>query len=376
MISSISHDGVIFMPCPCPERLHGRGSAVTPPSRRAAPGGFTLIELLVVISIIAILIALLIPAVQAAREAARRLQCVNNLKQLALAALNYHDANGCFQMGDAFTWYPDAGVDDGISVFMPMLAQLDQQPLYNAYNFSRDVYYLANSTVAGTGLNTLWCPSDATISTAQPESLTPEHNVAFSSYGGSVGMYWHAPPCFYTSSWCAVSDLSSIAPVTAQCNGIFFMNSSIRLADITDGTSATMFFSERAHGMLPVLPVLPAEGRDDWHWWADGYCGDTTYSTMWPLNSFRKTTDFAWPTICGPGSFHPGGANFSFCDGSVRFLKEGIDTMPYDPGSGFPTGITSGYYGALYTLAPGAYVGVYQKLSTRNGGEVISSDAY
>src|SRR5436309_2009691 len=131
---------------------------------RRRPHGFTLIELLVVITIIAVLIALLLPAVQSAREAARRILCTNNLKQLALAAQNYHDVHGAFPMGTPFFYYADVGwTDVGHSLWISMLAQFEQQPLFNAVNFNHDIYTIANQTIHETGLSTLWCPSDGTV---------------------------------------------------------------------------------------------------------------------------------------------------------------------------------------------------------------------
>jgi prepilin-type N-terminal cleavage/methylation domain-containing protein len=109
-----------------------------PTLHRSVRYGFTLIELLVVITIIGVLIALLLPAVQAAREAARRAQCINNLKQLALAALNYESTHGAFPMGTPFYRWDPGRVNDGFSIFVAMLGQLEQQPLFNAVNFSRN----------------------------------------------------------------------------------------------------------------------------------------------------------------------------------------------------------------------------------------------
>jgi prepilin-type N-terminal cleavage/methylation domain-containing protein/prepilin-type processing-associated H-X9-DG protein len=346
--------------------------------RRQSIRGFTLIELLVVIAIIAVLIALLLPAVQSAREAARRIQCTNNLKQLALAAMNYHDQVGTFPIGIPFkpdVMFGGLFVEDQ-STFVSMLGQFEQQPLYNAYNFSRSIYSESNSTVYAAGLAALWCPSDAQIigkrSSFGAYLTNPNLTVAYTSYEGCVGT-WHAEVLNYCGVYLP-STMSSCGAYTAidgNTNGVYHF-SPTSIAGITDGTSNTMLYSEKANGLFTPSDSLC------YNWWGDAVSGDSLFTTLYPINAFRKVPrvsieyDDSW--AASPSSFHPGGANFAFADGSVHFLKESISTWPFNPSTGYPVGVTD--TNGVYTVAPGTQIGVFQKLSTRNIGEVVSSDQY
>jgi prepilin-type N-terminal cleavage/methylation domain-containing protein len=145
------------------------------PHRRRSSRGFTLIEILVVIAIIGVLVALLLPAVQAAREAGRRMQCANNLKQLALAAHNYVSAHGVLPQGTAahdLTAHADWGAQPSHGAFVALSQYLEQGPIYNAINFDLSIFDIPNTTVHAVGLATLWCPSDPTA--AAPETFSAD----------------------------------------------------------------------------------------------------------------------------------------------------------------------------------------------------------
>jgi prepilin-type N-terminal cleavage/methylation domain-containing protein/prepilin-type processing-associated H-X9-DG protein len=342
--------------------------------------GFTLIEILVVIAIIAILIALLLPAVQAAREAARRMQCVNNLKQLALALQNYHTANEGFPMGGFISpvyTLPDY-TTNGNGWLISVLPFLEQQPTYNAYNILMTWGNLSNLTGHATGIATLWCPSDPTVSQAatvpagavffswEAASYPDPVRIQFSSYAACTGD-WFVQTTPNGSNW---------QQINASNNGLIYLQSNRKMADITDGTSNTIALGERGHGLLAP------DARDTWHWWAG--VSRVMFTTQWPMNPQKQLSD---GSVSGTGpilganpsiflltasGFHPGGCNFAFIDGSVRFLKESIDSWPLDPATGDPTSLDVDANG-LYFVKPGAKVGVYQALSTRNGGEAIGS---
>jgi prepilin-type N-terminal cleavage/methylation domain-containing protein/prepilin-type processing-associated H-X9-DG protein len=346
--------------------------------------GFTLIELLVVIAIIAVLIALLLPAVQMAREAARRAQCTNNLKQIALAALNYESTNQALPTGNYF--YPSYGGPTpftyGASVFVNMSQYLEQIGVYNAYNFSRGWEGPTNATIAGIGLSTLWCPSDpgAGVFDLDPADAQTFYGIkstrqGYPSYAGCEG------------TWAMYVEMNDGAATYRAwqnaTNGVMYSGSVTRISSITDGTSGTMLFGERAHG------IFGGEDALLFYWWNSGYWGDTFVDTLFPINAYRVLSGqldlndpsngyngWWWVPLEAASSFHPGGANFAFCDGSVHFIKETIATWRNDlNNNGDPVGVA---YGPVY----GEYLWgqsrprVYQALSTRATGEAIGADSY
>ncbi len=338
--------------------------------------GFTLIELLVVILIIAVLTALLLPAVQGAREAARRVQCTNNLKQLALAVANYHDVNGVLP-GASFS-------AANLGPFVRLLPYLEQASAYNSANFSRQALFPENVTVAGLAIGGLLCPSDTDSAPVPvdasewPFGIPPgSWRQCFSSYGGSAGTW--------TLNLHKGND--RFAQRYANMNGVIFGESTMGLVGITDGTSNSLLLSECAHGVLTGDTVISGGLRwpsSEYHWWHVGSGEQSQFETFFPPNGFRRFRQaLGNHAPRNPASFHPGGVNAALCDGSVRFIKETIDSWRNDPATGYPLGINYDAGGmpdlgdkSLYTIAPGTYFGVWQKLSTRNYGEVVSVNEF
>jgi prepilin-type N-terminal cleavage/methylation domain-containing protein/prepilin-type processing-associated H-X9-DG protein len=346
--------------------------------------GVTLIELLISISIISLLIGLLLPAVQSARESARRAQCTNNLKQFGLALQNYHDALGSLPPGRIKSYDPRyAGatppctssiVDKSIEVFA--LGFIEQTNLYNAVNQSLAVIGAENSTVHVIAVSTFACPSDTMSgwprdlnpgALVQYGVLDPAHMV-FTSYAGMIGsLPVVAQPLPSTN--CVVP-----GALIAQSNGVFNDLSPIGLACVTDGLSNTIFMAEKATTILQGLNALNPQYAAQHGWYVTGNWGDTLITTLYSPNVCDKAAPVAitaWTNSAS--SMHPGGLNVLMGDGSVRFIKDSIQSWPFNPITGNPAGASQNGLGAWVNLPQS---GVWQALSTRAGGEIVGSDSF
>jgi prepilin-type N-terminal cleavage/methylation domain-containing protein/prepilin-type processing-associated H-X9-DG protein len=342
--------------------------------RVVAPrSGFTLIEVLVVIVIIGVLIGLLLPAVQGAREAARRSQCLNNLKQMGLALHAYHDGHGAFPPGLVYwpapgltssapcgTWMPDR------SFLVAILPHLGQAPLFHSINQNASIYDRVNWTVHPTIVDGFVCPDDPEASRTRPgfslaNAIHSPHfdmrPLASSSYSGVRGSALTGP---HPDRECRV-DPNKIA----DANGVITNLRSVAISDVRDGTASTLMVVERSISPLKVYDVpVPFEPNlyERSGWWFSGVDGDTLATTCFPPNARRmfpveREEARSWSAA----SLHPGGVNVLMADGSARFVKDSISCRPLE------------FVGNAIVWPPRSGPGVWQALGTRDGGEVIES---
>ncbi len=289
-----------------------------PSHYRQSRRGFTLIELLVVIAIIAILIALLLPAVQQAREAARRTQCKNHLKQIGIALHNYHDTHSVFPSG----WIAvNAGIPSahngtsGVGWGAMILPQMEQNNVYQLFNSSLPLTAPANAAFLRSQISEYKCPSD------------PQPNFFKLNMAGTTTAIAELPIANYLGVFgpenlddCENSPgaLPVMSDGTCKGSGIFYHNSSVRMRDLTDGTSSTLMTGERKTkanlDWFTSWPGMIAEGEEAFQ----RVCGSADHVPNHPATHFD---DFS--------SHHVGGAQFCLGDGSVRFISENIDGRVY-----------------------------------------------
>lgn len=273
-------------------------------NRRGSRSGFTLVELLVVIAIIGVLVALLLPAVQSAREAARRMQCSNNLKQVALAVHNYHDVH---------RFLPPASTNatlSGSSGFAAILPYLEQTSIYTLYDFSKGNSESVNLQAVSQRIKTYVCPSCFFVRKVPIDGCDANDRApgtyAFSTNSGDP--------------W-GVSDGAIVNALTPPT----------RMASITDGTSNTFLLGESHWGFRDYMFTSgPCSGqvRGGFSYWSSPYPLATAFSTQGPFNP--QSMNGESHRLSAFRSSHPGGVNMANADGSVRFVTDTIDHSVLD----------------------------------------------
>lgn len=294
-------------------------------TRLEARQGFTLVELLVVIAIIGVLVALLLPAVQAAREAARRMSCSNNIRQLALAMHNHHDTTGQFPVNQGGNQQYNSN-NTGRSWITDILPYMEQNNLYNTIKRNVALTDAQNKLASETVIPTLKCPSDGNASGKLPSRANVGDTRAINNYKAVAGANWnwgdHTGVKQASGRW--PNDPNGLD----RGNGIICRNADnntgnvTTFGDIKDGTSNTFAVGE----------AVPRWCTHTWWYWFNG----STATCGVPLNYRKGNTAVNLDSASGDWgrnysffSQHPGGAYFALCDGSARFISDNIDITIY-----------------------------------------------
>jgi prepilin-type N-terminal cleavage/methylation domain-containing protein len=328
---------------------------------------FTLVELLVVIAIIGVLVALLLPAVQAAREAARRMQCTNNLKNVALSLHNYHSARNVFPMGTHqrqngekitggyFGWTVD------ILPYAEMSSLSDQLRGGGSGGTMQQLFAAAGGNLSDPGVQLLQqpqslfrCPSDDSPDTLIAEDFTRKIPAI-----APAGFEWGTSNYVASNGFFQQKDCSREGGDDCDSLGVFFYASKVKLGQITDGSSNTLLLGERDR---LCESAAWAGVRNAHGWWGNGIY--TLFgSTSGEINSTNNC-------VLLFSSQHPGGAVFAFADSSVHFLSDSIDSSTGD----FQT-VNSALSGSAVPPGwPNTSIGLYQRLGVRDDGLVLQGD--
>jgi prepilin-type N-terminal cleavage/methylation domain-containing protein/prepilin-type processing-associated H-X9-DG protein len=328
---------------------------MTRQTRARRPDGFTLVELLVVIAIIGVLVSLLLPAVQAAREAARRSTCQNNIRQAGLALLNYHDAKGEFPpsaqlvQGTGGMNAPHLGTKHLANWVINILPQMEQNALYQAFELSKPISDPVNRELRGTELTAMLCPTDPYNRTSKFAGRNADEgdNWARGNYAANAALgYMLLNGMGSQGPYCAGPD--SEGWLDSRIRGVMGLNVALAIGDIIDGTSQTMLLAEVRAGLADSdrRGVWALGGPGSSGLWAHGASNaigpnDCREGSDSLTNCTKAQTDAGGKEIldaqcmpcdgidgniqAGVRSLHPGGAMVCFADGSVHFVSDYVD---------------------------------------------------